>query len=589
MFVILGATGHTGSVVADTLLARKQPVRVVVRSADKGVAWKAKGAEVAVASLDDVSAMTKALQGAQGVYLLVPPNYGATAWLAKQRQRMDQAVEAVKASGVSHVVFLSSVGGQIAEGTGPIRAARYGEQQLGAVEKNLTILRPSYFMENWASGIGMAKGQGLLPTFIAPTAKVPMISTRDIGRVGAECLIAGGQGKQVVELAGPREYSPEEAAAALGQILGRSVSAQFAPLSAVVPTFTSFGFSLEAATLFEEMYAAFAKGMIGYEHPEQLVRGTVTLAEALRGMVQEREANMTQPTTIATTVTKELVGVYPPGSQHMVGDGFPVRNMIPGRGRDEQFSPFLLLDYMGPEHFPPTNRQLGVGEHPHRGFETVTILYHGKVAHRDSTGSGGVIGPGDVQWMTAASGIVHEELHEKEFAKQGGLVEGIQLWVNLPKAFKMSKPGYQTLVQSEIPTVELEGGAGRLRVIAGAFRDIKGPAKTFSPVHLYDLQLKAGHQMELLLPEGFNSSLFVLHGQVVVNGSQAVREVEIALFGSKGERVLLEAKQDATLLILSGEPIAEPIARYGPFVMNTRDEINQAVQDYQAGKMGHLS
>lgn len=284
MFVVLGATGHTGSMVAETLLARQQAVRVVVRSAEKGAAWKAKGAEVAVASLEDVPAMTKALTGAAGVYLLVPPNYGATAWLAEQRQRMDQAAQAVKASGVSHVVFLSSVGGHIAEGTGPIRAARYGEQVLGAVANNLTILRPCYFMDNWVPGIGMAKSQGLLPTFIAPTAKVPMISTRDIGRAGAERLMAGGKGKEIVELAGPEEYSPAEAAAALGQILGKSVSAHPAPLTAVVPTFTSFGFSKEAATLFEEMYTAFAKGVIGYEHPEQLVRGTVTLTDALRAM-----------------------------------------------------------------------------------------------------------------------------------------------------------------------------------------------------------------------------------------------------------------------------------------------------------------
>ncbi len=289
-----------------------------------------------------------------------------------------------------------------------------------------------------------------------------------------------------------------------------------------------------------------------------------------------------------TITTKDLIGVHQAGSHHMVGDGFPVRNMIPGAGVEEQLSPFLMLDYMGPEQFPPTTRQLGVGEHPHRGFETVTIMYHGKVAHRDSTGSGGVIGPGDVQWMTAASGVVHEELHEQEFAKNGGLLEGIQLWVNLPKAFKMTAPRYQTLLGSEIPTVDLGGGAGQLRVIAGAFRGVKGPAKTFSPVHLYDLQLAAGHRIELALPEGFNSSLFVLHGQVVVNGSRAVDEVEIALLGQRGERVVLEAKQDATILVLSGEPIAEPVARYGPFVMNTRDEIIQAVHDYQAGKMGHL-
>jgi redox-sensitive bicupin YhaK (pirin superfamily) len=191
--------------------------------------------------------------------------------------------------------------------------------------------------------------------------------------------------------------------------------------------------------------------------------------------------------------------------------------------------------------------------------------------------------------MTAAAGIVHEELHEKEFAKHGGLLEGIQLWVNLPKAFKMSKPGYQTLVSDDIPSVDLDGGAGQLRVIAGEFRGVKGPAKTFSPVHLYDLRLAAGHQVELSLPEGFNTAVFVLHGEVLVNGSQSVREVEIALLGQKGERVLLDAKSDATILVLSGEPIDEPIARYGPFVMNTQAELVQAVNDYRAGRMGHLS
>lgn len=298
---------------------------------------------------------------------------------------------------------------------------------------------------------------------------------------------------------------------------------------------------------------------------------------------------MKQQATIVTATTKELTEVYQAGSQHMVGDGFPVRNMIPGAGVDEQLSPFLLLDYMGPEHFPPTDRRLGVGEHPHRGFETVTIMYQGKVAHRDSTGSGGVIGPGDVQWMTAASGIVHEELHEKEFAERGGTLEGIQLWVNLPKEFKMSNPRYQTLVSTEIPTVDLGGGAGQLRVIAGEFRGQKGPAKTFSPVHLYDLRLKAGHHIEITLPETFNSSVFVLHGQVVINGSQTAKEAEIALFGHKGERVMLDAKEEATILVLGGEPIREPIARYGPFVMNTQDELVQAVNDYRAGRMGHLS
>ncbi|MBS0166691.1 NmrA family NAD(P)-binding protein [Nitrospira sp. CMX1] len=285
MFVVIGATGNTGSAVVDTLLSKKQPVRVVVRSADKGAAWKAKGAEVAVASLDDGSALIKAFEGAKGVYLLVPPNYGAEAWLADQRARMDRAAEAVKKSGVQHVVFLSSVGGHIAGGTGPIRAASYGEQALGRTAKRLTILRPSYFMENWAPVIGAAKAEGVLPTFIAPQAKIPMTSTKDIGRIGAEHLMAGGSAKQIVEMAGPEDYSPNHVAAALGQLLGKPVTAQHAPLSAVVPTFKSFGFSDEAAKLFEEMYTSFSTGAIGYETPDKLVRGTVTLSEALRGMV----------------------------------------------------------------------------------------------------------------------------------------------------------------------------------------------------------------------------------------------------------------------------------------------------------------
>ncbi len=286
MFVVVGATGNTGSAVADTLLSRKQPVRIVVRTSDKGEAWKAKGAEIAVASLDDVSALTKAFEGAKGAYLLVPPNYGAATWLADQRARMDRAAEAVKKSGISHVVFLSSVGGHIAEGTGPIKAARYGEQILGKSISNLTVLRPCYFMDNWTPVLGAAKAQGVLLTFIAPTAKIPMISTKDIGRVGAEQLMAGGKGKQIVELAGPEEYSPDQVAAALGQILGKPVTAQHAPLSAVVPTFKSFGFSDEAAKLFEEMYTSFSTGVIGYEHPASVIRGRVTLAEALKGFVK---------------------------------------------------------------------------------------------------------------------------------------------------------------------------------------------------------------------------------------------------------------------------------------------------------------
>jgi hypothetical protein len=280
----------------------------------------------------------------------------------------------------------------------------------------------------------------------------------------------------------------------------------------------------------------------------------------------------------------------------MVGDGFPVRNLIPGDGVGEQLSPFLLLDYAGPAYFPPTDTPRGVGEHPHRGFETVTIVYEGVVAHRDSTGSGGVIGPGDVQWMTAASGIVHEEMHERAWAKKGGTLHAIQLWVNLPKAFKMSRPGYQTLLSDKIPSVDLGDGAGRLRVIAGEFRGtseamprgIRGPAKTFTPIHVYDLRMKAGGQADVTVPAGFNTAVFVLQGEATINGSGPVKEAQLARLGKTGERIVIEAASDVTLLVLSGEAIHEPVARYGPFVMNTQAELIQAVDDYRMGKMGHL-
>lgn len=285
MFVVVGATGNTGSAIVDTLLQKNQRVRIVVRSADKGAAWKAKGAEIAVASLDDVSALAQAFAGATGVYIMVPPNYGAVAWLADQQARMDRAAEAVKQSKVNHVVYLSSIGGQLASGTGPIRAVHYGEGKLEDAVKHLTILRPPSFMENWAPVIGAAKAQGILPTFAAPQVKIPTIATRDIGRIGAEHLLSGGQGRTVIELAGPEEYSADQAAEALSVILSKKVITQYAPLSAVVPTYKSFGFSDEAAKLFEEMYAGFSKGTIVYERPASVVRGTTTLEEALRAMV----------------------------------------------------------------------------------------------------------------------------------------------------------------------------------------------------------------------------------------------------------------------------------------------------------------
>ena len=284
---------------------------------------------------------------------------------------------------------------------------------------------------------------------------------------------------------------------------------------------------------------------------------------------------------------KRLLDVYSAGSQHMVGDGFPVRNIFPSHDLTEEMSPFLLLDYAGPAEFGPTDRPRGVGEHPHRGFETVTIVYQGKVAHRDSAGNAGVIGPGDVQWMTAASGVVHEELHEQAFAQQGGTIEMIQLWVNLPKALKMRAPRYQTILDSDIPQVAI-GEDGRLRVIAGEYQGNKGPAQTFTPVHLYDVQLPQGRQVNLALVDGFNAGVFVLSGAVLVNRDREVGEAELSVHEPQGSQVHLAAQRDSRLLILSGEPIRDPVARMGPFVMNTQEELVQAVSDYRAGKMGHL-
>jgi hypothetical protein len=283
---------------------------------------------------------------------------------------------------------------------------------------------------------------------------------------------------------------------------------------------------------------------------------------------------------------KKVLGTYSAGSNHWVGDGFPVRNLFPSNG--VEVSPFLMLDYAGPLKFEPSSKPRGVGEHPHRGFETVTIAYQGSVGHRDSAGNSGVIYPGDVQWMTAASGVVHEELHEAEFTKNGGVFEMVQLWVNLPKAQKMSKPRYQGITKDQIPVIELPGG-GHARVIAGELLGRLGPAKTVTPVGLFDVILKAGERFELPLPDGHNAAVVLRKGDVLLNGTEHLRgEALIAPLTEEGDGVILEAKEDTQLLILSGEPIDEPVASYGPFVMNTQEELTQAVADYRAGRMGHL-
>jgi len=288
------------------------------------------------------------------------------------------------------------------------------------------------------------------------------------------------------------------------------------------------------------------------------------------------------------TEMKKILSHFEPGSRHWVGDGFHVRNLFPSNGLDYRINPFLMLDYAGPTVVEPSDRPRGVDQHPHRGFETVTIAYQGALEHRDSSGNSGTIGPGDVQWMTAASGVVHEEKYRREFAKQGGTFEMVQLWVNLPKIYKMSKPGYQTLLTGQIPVVPL-GPAGYARIIAGELNQVKGPARTFTPVNVWDVRLIGGTQTEFGLPEGHNAALVLLKGEVVVNSALSLKgEAQLALLATAGERVSLDIKQDTVLLVLSGEPIDEPVASYGPFVMNTREELMQAVNDYNAGKMGRL-
>jgi quercetin 2,3-dioxygenase len=295
-----------------------------------------------------------------------------------------------------------------------------------------------------------------------------------------------------------------------------------------------------------------------------------------------------QPTSKEKSV-KKLRCIQRSVDRHWVGDGFPVRTLFAYPNLGSALSPFLLFDYAGPMEFPPTNERLGVGEHPHRGFETVTIVYEGEVEHRDSSGGGGRIGPGDVQWMTAASGIVHEEFHGREFARRGGMFEMVQLWVNLPAKDKMSPPHYQSILNSEIPAVSLPDVQGTVRVIAGEFAGAKGPARTFTPIHVWDLRLAGGKRTDLAVPDGYTTALVVLRGAVRVNGSEAIESAEVGLFDHAGQSISIEAVKDTAALLLCGEPIDEPIVGQGPFVMNTSQEIRQAMADYMSGKMGHLS
>jgi len=285
---------------------------------------------------------------------------------------------------------------------------------------------------------------------------------------------------------------------------------------------------------------------------------------------------------------KKILGIHRSPHAHWVGDGFPVRSLFTYDNLASQISPFLLLDYAGPHTFTPTTDRRGVGQHPHRGFETVTIVYQGELEHRDSTGAGGFIGPGDVQWMTAANGIIHEEFHSPAFARSGGMLEMVQLWVNLPARDKRAAAGYQTLLATDIPEVALDGDAGSLRVIAGSYQGHQGPARTVTPMDVWDMRLQAGSHLQLPVAAGRNAALVVLRGMVRVNGERDAGPASLVLLERTGEDVLIEAREGASVLLLSGEPIDEPIVGYGPFVMNSQAEIAESFDDFHAGRFGQM-
>ena len=289
--------------------------------------------------------------------------------------------------------------------------------------------------------------------------------------------------------------------------------------------------------------------------------------------------------------TKTVELVLSPREPHFVGDGFRVHNFIPrGFRMDmERMDPFILLDYNSTFTFPPSEKPKGVGVHPHKGFETVTIAYKGSIEHHDSSGGGGVIGEGDVQWMTAASGILHKEFHEAEWSKKGSDFQMVQLWVNLPKKDKASDPKYQAIEKADISRFDLPDNAGTVEIIAGEYQGMKGAASTFTPIHLYNAKLNKGGKANFDFPAHYNTVLLVIEGNIMVNGTEEVPTDHLALMANEGEKIEVEATDTAVVLVLSGEPIGEPIAAHGPFVMNTREELVQAFNDFNSGKFGHLA
>ncbi|MBM3453092.1 MAG: pirin family protein [Bacteroidetes bacterium] len=289
--------------------------------------------------------------------------------------------------------------------------------------------------------------------------------------------------------------------------------------------------------------------------------------------------------------TKKIEVIVPPREPHFVGDGFRVHNFIPSAYRLDmhRMDPFIMLDYNSRFYFPPSEKPLGVGVHPHRGFETVTIAYKGRVAHHDSAGGGGIIGEGDVQWMTAASGVLHKEYHEETFSKEGGEFQMVQLWVNLPAKFKMSQPKYQAISNQEMGIVELENNSGNVEIIAGEYQGVKGPANTFTSISMFNVKLNENGIAVFSFPAHFNTALLVVEGEIQVNEDGIVPVDHFVLFENEGEQVKITGLKNSIVLVLSGEPINEPIAAHGPFVMNTRQELVEAFQDFQNGKFGYLA
>lgn len=285
---------------------------------------------------------------------------------------------------------------------------------------------------------------------------------------------------------------------------------------------------------------------------------------------------------------KKVLTIHRPGEAHWVGDGFPVHTVFSYQDLGQELTPFLLLDHAGPADFEPTDNERGVGWHPHRGFETVSIAYEGAVDHEDTAGNSGSIASGDVQWMTAGAGVLHKEIHGREFARRGGRFEMLQLWVNLPAKSKMTAPRYQTLLAADIPVVTLPADGGTARVIAGAFGGASGPAHTFTPVNLLDVRLRAGKRLNLNLHDGYTAAIYILRGETTVNGAESAHAGELVVFDRDGDEVAIEASQDAILFVMSGQPIEEPIVGYGPFVMNTRQQIEEAFEDFRAGRLGQI-